>query len=80
VLDEPNANLDNDGETALLETIVALKKKGTTVIVIAHRPSLLRDMDKVLILNKGAMRAFGPPAEVIPAVTRSKSVQDRERS
>jgi ATP-binding cassette subfamily B protein/ATP-binding cassette subfamily C protein len=80
VLDEPNANLDNDGETALLETIVALKKKGTTVIVIAHRPSLLRDMDKVLILNKGAMRAFGPPAEVIPAVTRSTSVQDRERS
>jgi PrtD family type I secretion system ABC transporter len=74
VLDEPNANLDNDGEAALLETIAALKAKGTTVIVIVHRPSLLRDVDKVLILGDGSVRAFGPPAEVIPAVMRPKNV------
>ena len=70
VLDEPNASLDNDGEAALLEAIAALKRNGTTIVVIAHRPSLLRDVDKVLILQDGAVRAFGPPKEVMPAVTR----------
>ncbi len=71
VLDEPNASLDNAGETALLETISALKQKGTTVVLIAHRPSLLRDVDKVLILQDGAVRSFGTPEEVIPSVTRA---------
>ena len=69
VLDEPNASLDNDGDVALLEAIAALKSKGTTVVLIAHRPSLLRDVDKVLVLDDGAVRAFGPPAEVFPSVT-----------
>jgi len=70
VLDEPNANLDNDGEAALLATIAALKSQGTTAIIVSHRPSLLRDVDKVLILQNGTVRMFGPPEEVIPAVTR----------
>ena len=73
VLDEPNASLDNDGEIALLATIAALKQKGTTVVLIAHRPSLLRDVDKVLILEDGAVRMFGPPDEVIPSVTRTSA-------
>ena len=70
VLDEPNASLDNDGEVALLKAIATLKEKGATVVLIAHRPSLLRDVDKVLILDDGAVRTFGPPDEVIPSVTR----------
>ncbi len=73
VLDEPNASLDNDGEVALLEAIADLKKKGTTVVLIAHRPSLLRDVDKVLILEDGAVRMFGPPGDVIPSVTRASA-------
>ena len=68
VLDEPNASLDNDGEVAL-EAIAALKVKGTIVVLIAHRPSLLSDVDKVLILDDGAVRAFGVPNDVIPSVT-----------
>lgn len=73
VLDEPNASLDNDGEIALLDAIAALKSEGTTVVLIAHRPSLLRDVDKVLILDDGGVRAFGPPQEVIPSVTRASA-------
>ena len=73
VLDEPNASLDNDGEVALLEAIADLKEKGTTVVLIAHRPSLLRDVDKVLILEDGAVRMFGPPDDVIPSVTRASA-------
>lgn len=73
VLDEPNASLDNDGEEALLDTIALLKKHGTTVVLIAHRPSLLRDVDKVLILNEGVVRMFGRPDEVMPSVTREKA-------
>lgn len=75
VLDEPNANLDNDGEVALLEAIAALKAAGTTVVLIAHRPSLLRDVDKVLILEDGAVRMFGLPDEVIPSVTRATTAE-----
>lgn len=71
VLDEPNASLDNDGETALLQSIANLKANGTTIVLIAHRPSLLRDVDKVLILDEGAVRMFGTPEEVIPSVTRT---------
>jgi len=54
----------------LLATIAALKSQGTTAIIVSHRPSLLRDVDKVLILQNGTVRMFGPPEEVIPAVTR----------
>lgn len=71
VLDEPNASLDNDGDVALMEAIAALKAKGTTIVLIAHRPSLLRGVDKVLILEDGAVRMFGPPNDVIPSVTRA---------
>lgn len=71
VLDEPNASLDNEGDVALMAAIAALKAKGTTIILIAHRPSLLRGVDKVLILEDGAVRLFGPPDDVIPSVTRA---------
>ncbi len=76
VLDEPNASLDNEGEKALLQAIAALKSKGTTVVLIAHRPSMLRDVDKVLILQEGAVRSFGEPSEVIPSVTRAAAASE----
>ncbi len=73
VLDEPNASLDAAGEEALLKTITTLKERGVTVVVIAHRPSILRHVDKVLILRGGLVEAFGPKDEVIPAVTRPQT-------
>ena len=69
VLDEPNANLDTPGEEALLDTIRRLRELGATVIVIAHRPSVLRQMDKLLVLKEGRNTAFGPRDEVLKKIT-----------
>jgi PrtD family type I secretion system ABC transporter len=65
VLDEPNANLDYDGDQALLRTLYGLKEEGITVIVIAHRPSLLGSVDKLLVLRDGVIDACGPRGEIM---------------
>ena len=59
VLDEPNASLDQAGEAALIDAIGQLKAHGTTVILVAHRPSLLVHVDKLLVL-RGRGVLFGP--------------------
>jgi PrtD family type I secretion system ABC transporter len=66
VLDEPNASLDQAGEAALIDAIGRLKARGTTVILVAHRPSLLVHVDKLLVLREGAAVLFGPRDEVLP--------------
>jgi PrtD family type I secretion system ABC transporter len=65
VLDEPNASLDHEGEEALHHAITRLKEMGTTVVMIAHRPSVLGLADKLLVLRNGAVDAYGSRAEVI---------------
>ena len=59
VLDEPNAHLDTDGETALASAMAGLRERGATVAVITHRPSAIRDVDYLLLLENGRQRAFG---------------------
>lgn len=76
VLDEPNASLDHEGEEALHHAIARLKEAGTTVVMIAHRPSVLGLADKLLVLRNGAVDAYGSRAEVIaklnaPAANRA---------
>ncbi len=71
VLDEPNASLDSAGEQALIEALEALKRGGATVVVISHRPSILRQVDKVLVLKGGAVEAFGPRDEVLQPMARA---------
>lgn len=65
VLDEPNANLDQAGEAALAESILELKKRGCTLLIVGHRPSTIAQADKVLLLNDGQVQAFGPRNEVL---------------
>jgi ATP-binding cassette subfamily C protein PrsD len=65
VLDEPNANLDGDGEAALLQAIRDAKARGAIVILIAHRAGMLSVCDKMLVLRDGAQHAFGPCHEVL---------------
>lgn len=70
VLDEPNANLDSDGDQALLAALRQLKEEGVTVVIVAHRPSLLVGVDKVLVLREGNVEAFGPRSEILQRVVR----------
>jgi PrtD family type I secretion system ABC transporter len=70
IFDEPNSNLDEEGEASLVEAIRLLREGGRTVLVIAHRPSVLAHADKVLVLRDGVMAAFGPRAEVLARFTR----------
>ena len=72
VLDEPNASLDAAGEEALVSAIATLKERRATLVVIAHRPSILRQVDKLLVLRAGAVEAFGPPSEVLPTVSHAQ--------
>lgn len=60
VLDEPNANLDSEGEQALQEALAQAKSWGATLVVVAHQPGILRPVDKVLLLMSGQVRYFGP--------------------
>lgn len=65
VLDEPNANLDEAGERALSKAIQQLKDEGTTLFVISHRTSILKSMDKLLVMKEGQVSMFGPRDEVL---------------
>ncbi|QSY96308.1 type I secretion system permease/ATPase [Rhizobium bangladeshense] len=60
ILDEPNSNLDREGEEALIAALGTVKAKGTTVILIAHRPNIMETVDKILVLNRGQQDLFGP--------------------
>jgi ATP-binding cassette subfamily C protein EexD len=65
LLDEPNANLDQEGDAALLNTLTALKQQGRTVIVITHRNHVLNQVDKILLLIEGQVALYGPRDEVL---------------
>ncbi|WP_243375655.1 type I secretion system permease/ATPase [Microvirga solisilvae] len=71
VLDEPNSNLDNEGEQALTAAIMNIRARGGIVIIIAHRPSALAGVDQVLVMAEGRMQSFGPKDEVLNRVLRS---------
>lgn len=74
VLDEPNANLDSHGDEALARAILALRQTGTTVVVMAHRPSALAAVDKVLVLAGGRQVEFGNKDEVLRKVTQQAPI------
>jgi len=65
VLDEPNSNLDGNGERALFEAVLCLKGTGTTVLVVTHRAQILNALDKVLVLRNGILAAFDDRANVL---------------
>jgi ATP-binding cassette subfamily C protein len=85
VLDEPNSNLDADGEAALMQAIHSVRNRGGVVVVVAHRPNALGAVDHVLVMNEGRAQAFGPKEEVLARVLRRdapgalKVVSENER-
>jgi len=72
VLDEPNASLDAEGDAALTKAIAEARKRGKTVIVMAHRPSAIAAVDMLLMLRDGKQEAFGPKEEVIKHLQSQK--------
>jgi ATP-binding cassette subfamily C exporter for protease/lipase/ATP-binding cassette subfamily C protein EexD len=70
VLDEPNANLDGAGESALAHAVAGLRKDGVTSILVTHRPALIGQADKLLVLEAGRMQHFGPASDVVKAMQR----------
>jgi PrtD family type I secretion system ABC transporter len=71
VLDEPNANLDGPGEATLVRLVKRLKEQGTIVVFVTHRPSVLLDADRVLVLENGAVARLGTRDEVLPTLIRT---------
>jgi PrtD family type I secretion system ABC transporter len=72
VLDEPNANLDQAGESALAAAIAELKSRGASIVMVGHRPSTLSEATKILLLRDGRVQLFGPRDEVL-GVLREKT-------
>lgn len=73
VLDEPNSNLDDVGEAALVATIQNLKQLGTTVVLITHRMNILQVVDKLLVMREGAVTMFGPRQDVLTALQQQRT-------
>lgn len=73
VLDEPNANLDDAGEAALMRTVAELKAKGKTVFLITHRPGAIAVADRLMILQDGKLVANGPRDGVLAALRTQQS-------
>lgn len=80
ILDEPNSNLDGSGELALASALAGLKADGVTSVVVTHRPALIAHMDKILMLDAGRIKQFGPAAEVMKAMQRQAQAMINERA
>ncbi len=73
VLDEPNSNLDAEGDEALTRAILGLRARGAITVVVAHRPSAIAGVDYILIMAKGRQQQFGPKEEILTRVTAPNS-------
>ena len=87
VMDEPNANLDAEGEAAVVKAIVSVRERGGIAVVVAHRPSAISVVDQVLMMEAGRQRAFGPKDEVLskvlqvaPVLAAPRAVQKPEQT
>lgn len=76
VLDEPNSNLDQTGEACLQEALLAAKKNGATQIIISHKSSIIKHVDRILLIMEGQMKMIGPRDKVLAEIERiSKKVR-----
>lgn len=76
VLDEPNSNLDHEGETALIRAVQQVRARGGIVLMVAHRPAILAAVDLALFMRGGTVQAFGPRDEVLAKVTRPRGAAE----
>jgi ATP-binding cassette subfamily C protein len=69
VLDEPNSNLDSEGEAVLLQAIAGVKARGAIVVLVAHRPTVLSVCDHMLVLANGTQLEFGPREQILRKIS-----------
>jgi len=72
VLDEPNSNLDTEGDEALTRAVRGARERGAIVVVVAHRPIGIEGVDQILVLRDGRMQAFGPKEQVLAQVLQPR--------
>ncbi|MGY3620491.1 type I secretion system permease/ATPase [Bradyrhizobium sp. USDA 10063] len=72
VLDEPNSNLDSEGDEALTRAVRSSRERGAIVVVVAHRPIGIEGVDQILVLKEGRMQAFGPKETVLAQVLQPR--------
>jgi ABC-type protease/lipase transport system fused ATPase/permease subunit len=80
VLDEPNSNLDPNGDTALVEAVQRLKASGVTIICVAQRAELILQADQILRISQGQVDAFGPRDEILGRAMRAAAGEAARRS
>ncbi len=73
VLDEPNSNLDDAGEQALVQAVAGLRQRGKTVILITHRTSVISSTNKLLLLRDGVAQMYGPTDQVLMAINQQNA-------
>jgi ATP-binding cassette subfamily C protein len=77
VLDEPNSNLDSEGDEALTQAILGVRARGGIVAVVAHRPSAIAGVDYILVMAKGRQQQFGPKEEILNKVLKAPAAPPR---
>jgi ATP-binding cassette subfamily C protein EexD len=78
VLDEPNSNLDDQGEAALIRALSGLKAEGVTVLIVTHKPSILIGVDRILVLREGLVETYAPRERVFAQFARPAPVARSE--
>jgi ATP-binding cassette subfamily C protein len=76
VLDEPNSNLDAAGEMALAAALRRAKERSITVVAVTQRPTLLRSVDKIMMLSEGRIQGLGVREEILPRLTARAAPTD----
>ena len=80
VLDEPNSNLDDQGEKELVEALLRMKSRGCTIIVITHRTMVLQCVDKIAVLKDGTLATVGPKEQVLATLAGKPKIQSTTAS
>jgi ATP-binding cassette subfamily C protein len=76
VLDEPNSNLDSEGDEALTKAILAVRARGGIVVVVAHRPSAIAGVDFLMVMKQGRQQAFGPKDAIMSKLTQPQALPE----
>lgn len=79
VLDEPNSNLDGEGEAALSKAIAGVRERGGIVVIVAHRSHIIAEVDLILLIENGVAKAFGPRDAVMKAIQQQRQRMQGKR-